>query len=116
MKERRLRFGAFELRVREAVWPWERMRGLLGVASLPDHEGLLLPRCRHVHTVGMRMALDLVFLAADLRILAIQAHVPPGRWCCAGPRDTWATLELAAGVAERLGLRPGALDKRPSNA
>jgi uncharacterized membrane protein (UPF0127 family) len=55
---------------------------LLGLALLDRErggEGLLIPNCRSVHTVGMRFAIDLVFLAADGRVIELRREVPPGR-------------------------------------
>lgn len=68
---------------------------LLGLAGLPRRRagtGLLLPGCRSVHTFGMRFELDLVFLDAEGRALAIFTRVPPRRlvW----RRDAAAVLEL----------------------
>jgi uncharacterized membrane protein (UPF0127 family) len=55
---------------------------LLGLAWLEPEEagsGLLLPRCRSVHTFGMRFALDVAFLDSDWRPIRIVRAVPPGR-------------------------------------
>lgn len=73
---------------------------LLGLAGLDLDEagpGLLIPRCRSVHTFGMRFALDLVFLDGAGRPLAAHAAVPPRR--LVGCRGAAAVLELpAAGI------------------
>ena len=68
---------------------------LLGLALL-DREsagsGLLIPRCRSVHTVGMRFPLDLVFLDGGDRVIELHRRVPPGRFIrCAA---AMAVLEL----------------------
>jgi uncharacterized membrane protein (UPF0127 family) len=55
---------------------------LLGLALLrPERagEGLLIPRCRSVHTFGMRFALDLTFLDAAGREIAVRRAVPRRR-------------------------------------
>lgn len=69
---------------------------LLGLAHLDRAEagpGLLIPRCRSVHTVGMRFALDLVFLDGCLAPIEVRRAVPPRRvaWARAA-----AVLELPA--------------------
>jgi uncharacterized membrane protein (UPF0127 family) len=54
----------------------------LGLALLPRElagPGLLVPRCRSVHTFGMRFRLDLLFLDADEGVLEIRRDVPPAR-------------------------------------
>jgi uncharacterized protein len=68
---------------------------LLGLAFLtPERagEGLLIPRCRSVHTVGMLFELDLVFLDADGGVVELHRRVPPRRLIrCPG---AMAVLEL----------------------
>ena len=68
---------------------------LLGLALLAPERagpGLLIPRCRSVHTVGMRFRLDLVFLDERRRVVEVRRDVPPGRFVrCPG---AMAVLEL----------------------
>jgi uncharacterized protein len=55
---------------------------LLGLAFLSREsagEGLLIPRCRSVHTIGMLFELDLVFLDSDGRVVELRRGVPPRR-------------------------------------
>jgi uncharacterized membrane protein (UPF0127 family) len=54
---------------------------LLGLALLDRHrapEGLLIPRCRSVHTFGMRFPLDLLFLGPESEPLIAVREVGPG--------------------------------------
>ena len=55
------------LRVATASSYLPRLRGLTGLAGLDHDEGLEIPRCRSVHTIGMRFPLDLVWLDEDGR-------------------------------------------------
>jgi uncharacterized membrane protein (UPF0127 family) len=87
-----------------------RLRGLARLepgAVVP----LVFPRCRSLHTFGMRAPLDVVWLAgeAEWEVVAVESAVPPGRIVRA-PRRTGrpAALELPAGDAEGAGLAPGA--------
>lgn len=76
----------------------DRRARLLGLAGLGEGEartGLLIPRCSHVHTFGMRFALDLVFLDAAGRPLLVNRGVPPRRF--AGLCGAAAVLELPRG-------------------
>jgi uncharacterized membrane protein (UPF0127 family) len=55
---------------------------LLGLAFLSREragEGLLIPSCRSVHTLGMLFELDLVFLDANGRVVELRRGVPPRR-------------------------------------
>jgi uncharacterized membrane protein (UPF0127 family) len=74
-----------------------RRSRLLGLALLAREragEGLLLPRCRSVHTFGMRFPLDLIFLDAGGRVIELRRSMPPGR--VARNPDADAVLELPA--------------------
>ena len=82
-----------------AASPLRRMRGLLGRATLPAGEGVLLRPARSVHTFFMRFPIDVVFVDSQLAVLRIAAALPP--WRTAGERSACSVLELAAGECER---------------
>jgi uncharacterized membrane protein (UPF0127 family) len=74
---------------------------LLGLSLLEREQagpGLLIPRCAGVHTFGMRFALDVFFLDAAGRPLAVRRGVPPRR--VVGHRGAAAVLELPAAGGE----------------
>jgi uncharacterized membrane protein (UPF0127 family) len=78
-----------------------RRRGLarLDRQALPDGHGLLFERCRSVHTIGMRFALDLVWLDGDGGLVRVDRAVGPRRLrTCLRAR---AVVETAAGDGER---------------
>ena len=57
-----------------------RLLGLAFLAWERAGPGLLIPRCRSVHTLGMRFPLDLVFLDASGAEVRRVDGVPPGRF------------------------------------
>jgi hypothetical protein len=74
---------------------------LLGLALLrPERAGagLLIPRCRSVHTFGMRFPIDLVFLDRSMRPISIRPAVGPGR--IVRDRRARAVVELPAEATE----------------
>jgi len=79
------------LRVVPAVSFGARLRGLALRREPPPGVALLIPRCRSVHTFGMRFALDLVWLDGDRRVVRIDRAVPPRRV---------VSCRAAAGVVE----------------
>jgi len=84
---------------------WEATRGLLFRPALAAGSGLLIPRCRAVHTALMRMAIDAVFLDADGAVCKLAEALRPWRMAfAAAGRDV---LELPAGAAREAGLLPG---------
>jgi len=87
-----------------------RLVGLAGRRSLPRGRALVFPRCRSVHTFGMRFALDLVWLAGE-KPVRIDRGVRPGRVRSCRAAD--AVVEANAGeagavVAELKRARPPA--------
>ena len=82
-----------ELGTRVARGFRERLIGLSWSRS-PRAAALLLPRCRSVHTFGMRFALDLFWLDASGDIVRVDRGVPPWRVVrCRGAR---AVVEVPA--------------------
>lgn len=97
-----------------------RLTGLALLREAP-REALLIPRCRSVHTWGMRFALDVAFVALEdggLRVVSVHSAVEPRRFASARGNRAAGVLELPAGDAARLGLWPGRrlilLARRPS--
>lgn len=83
-----------------------RCRGLLSRSAILKEEGLLLIPGGTIHTLGMRFAIDVVFLNRQMRILGLAEHVRPWRIRVA-PRGTRRVLELAAGQIAAHRLKPG---------
>jgi uncharacterized membrane protein (UPF0127 family) len=54
-----------------------RLIGLIGRRSLGAGVALEIPRCRSVHTFGMRFPLDLVWLDGSRRVVRVDRAVPP---------------------------------------
>ena len=88
-----------------------RRRGLAGLdaGALPAGHGLWFERCRSVHTVGMRFALDLVWLDGDGSVVRLDRGVGPRRVrTCLRARSV---IEVAAGDGERFGA--ASLERHP---
>ena len=80
-----------------------RSRGLLGRDGVAT--GLVLKPASSVHTFGMRFAIDVAYVAADGRVLAVTT-MPPQRMGLPRPRSRWI-LETEAGRMSGWGVRPG---------
>ena len=83
----------------------QRLAGWLGRRHLPLHAGLCLAPCRAIHTFGMRVAIDVVFIDRRLRVVRCVARLTP--WRMVACAHAFAVIELAAGGAARAGLAPG---------
>ena len=71
----------------------ERLVGLAWARS-PRAAALLLPRCRSVHTFGMRFRLDLYWLDARGEVVRVDHGVPP--WRVVGCRAARCVIEVPA--------------------
>ena len=93
-------------RLRAADTHWSRLKGLLGTSSLEPGDGLWLKPCRQVHMIGMRYAVDLVFLDDSNRAVRTIGGLAPGEL---SPRVAGASsvLELPLGTLARTGLTAG---------
>lgn len=71
----------------------ERLVGLAWTRT-PRAAALLLPRCRSVHTFGMRFPLDLFWLGADGQVVRVDRGVRP--WRIVRCRQARAVVEVPA--------------------
>ena len=104
--------GARRFRVEVAATPREQQIGMMFRTRMARGTGMLFP-----FTVPQRLSfwmentvlpLDLVFIAADARILSIAADAKPySRDFIPSQGIAAAVLEIGAGEAIRLGLQPG---------
>src|SRR5436190_24266638 len=93
-------------RVEVAVTARQRARGLLGKSALAPGCAMWLSPGRSIHTIGMRFAIDVVFLDRDWRVVTIREAVVPFRLAWGGWRAR-GVLEFAAGEVARLKIAPG---------
>ncbi len=96
LPRRELRDG---LVVIEASTRRSRRRGLARLDALEPGHAMLFARCRSIHTVGMRFALDLVWLGRDGTTVRVDRGVGPRRLkTCLRAR---AVVECNADEADR---------------
>ena len=81
-----------------------RRRGLLGRDRL-DNTAMVIAPCSAIHMFFMRFALDVIFVNRQGGVLKVCQHVRP--WRIAFAWRAFAAIEVAAGEAERAGIRPG---------
>ena len=93
------------LRVAEARTRAERLAGLARLDAIGPDEALHIPRCRSVHTFGMRFALDLVWLDRDGAVVRVDPAVAPRRVrTCLRARSVVETPAGRAGAFLAAGL------------
>lgn len=61
---------------------WSRLRGLVGVApgDFRNGRGIWIVPCHGVHTLGMRFALDVVYLDRALTVIHVERELHPWRF------------------------------------
>lgn len=86
-------------RVQVAGHSAARRKGLRGRDGLEAGAGLWIAPCEAIHTFGMRMPIDAIFLDRKYQVKKLRANLAPGRifFCLAAE----SVLELEAGTLER---------------
>ncbi len=83
-----------------------RLIGLYAHRQLQFGDGAWLIPCNSIQTIGMKRAIDVIFLDAAAKVVRILENVGPGRilWPVRGARSV---LELPAGVVSSSETRVG---------
>ncbi|MGE0152897.1 MAG: DUF192 domain-containing protein [Reyranellaceae bacterium] len=104
--------GEVKFRVELAATPAQQQRGLMFREKLEPYTGMLFdfgtPRIVSMWMMNTLIPLDMVFIAADGRIVNIAANTTPmstATILSAGPAK--GVLEIAGGTARLLGIKPG---------
>lgn len=84
---------------------WRKTVGLMGRKGLGPDDGLMIPRCRAVHTFFMRFSIGLVFVDERNAVVSVRKSVGP--WRLAFERRAAAVIECAADAPWLAELRPG---------
>jgi hypothetical protein len=82
-----------------------RKKGLLGRDGLAAGTGLVIAPTNAVHTFFMRFSIDIVFVSRAGDVVKVSPAVPA--WRMAAAFRGYAVVELGAGEAARVGIRPG---------
>jgi uncharacterized protein len=82
------------------------MVGLLGRSSMSDEEAMWFDGCSQIHTLGMRMPIDVLFLDEAATVIRLVAAAQP--WCpWIGAARARSVVELAGGACARVGIEAG---------
>ncbi|MBC5815931.1 MAG: DUF192 domain-containing protein [Candidatus Eremiobacteraeota bacterium] len=66
-------------RLKVAQTPWQRIVGFLDSKTIEEDQAIWFDRCANVHTLGMRARIDIIFLDAGQRVLALERNVAANR-------------------------------------
>lgn len=92
-----------KLRIKMADTYFSRLIGLIGKKQMDKNEGLLLKKCKSIHTIGMRYNLDLVFMDKTGKVLKCVEGIKPFR--AASAKGAYYALELNQGVIQIQGIK-----------
>jgi uncharacterized membrane protein (UPF0127 family) len=84
----------------------QRAVGLLARSSVQHDEGVWLTSCRSIHTLGMRCAIDVVFVDREGCVLRICRNVRPNRFALSC-RAAKAVVELGGGALDQIDVELG---------
>lgn len=92
--------------------PGLRQKGLMFRKEMATDEGMLFdfgaPRPVHMWMKNTYISLDMIFIRADGTVIAIGANTEPLSEAVVGVEEpVKGVLEVVAGTAARLGLKPG---------
>jgi uncharacterized membrane protein (UPF0127 family) len=93
-------------RVDRATTFFDRLIGLLARSHVRRDEGLWIDRCSAIHTIGMRVHIDVIFLDKSGRVLKTVAAVAPSCFAIAC-KHAATVVELGAGALADYDLLPG---------
>jgi uncharacterized membrane protein (UPF0127 family) len=83
----------------------QRREGLLAIDQLEDGGGLWIAPCEAIHTFGMKLPIDVVFLDRDLHVTKLVPLLGPNRLSFS--ISAHSVLELKAGAIERSAIGVG---------
>lgn len=94
-------------RLRVARGLVERGKGLMFRNEVPEScgAGFLFPRCRDLHSFGMRFSLDVVWFDDEGNILEVRRGIRPGK-VIKGPKGARHVFEVKAGELPDLSEAP----------
>jgi hypothetical protein len=84
----------------------QRAVGLLARASVEPDEGVWITPCSAIHTLGMRVTIDVIFVDAEGTVLDVVGNVRPNRLLVTR-RGARAVVELGSGALDVHDLLPG---------
>lgn len=103
--------GAHPFRVEVADSPQERAKGLMFRRSMPQDQGMLFDFHDEVPVMmwmkNTYIPLDMVFVSRAGVVTSIAAETTPMSEAVIDGGQAYAVIELNAGVAKQIGLKPG---------
>lgn len=79
---------------------YSRLKGLLGKKLMPEGEGLIIYPCTMVHSIGMKINIDVLFMSAKNEIVYIIEGMTPNH-VSPHVKNASYVLELPAGQVAR---------------
>ncbi len=85
-----------------------RLCGMIGRRFVSGElDAMVFPRCNCVHSIGMTVALDLLFLDVESTVTGMKENYPPWALFPCGCRKAAVTIELPAGTLRRTHTKIG---------
>ena len=75
---------------------WQRFVGMMFRKNLPAQFAIWIIPCKSIHTMWMRVSIDVFFINKDGEVISIRENIKPWRFVIA-PKGTHSVLETVAG-------------------
>jgi uncharacterized membrane protein (UPF0127 family) len=94
-----------QLKVIEFNTFFKRLRGLMGKRTLPSETWFLLTPCNSIHTFGMKVSIDCLFISKEGIVIGLHERIAPRR--IQTEKKAFATLEAAIGTLQNQKIKIG---------
>lgn len=85
---------------------WTRLRGLIGVRTLPEGEGIVIDPCHGVHCMFMSIPIDVIYVNKQHQVVALDRAMKP--WAIGKIyRDSRYVVEVPVGTIDRTKTKVG---------
>jgi uncharacterized protein len=110
--------GPHAFRIELADTPAERAKGLMFRRAMPENQGMLFDFHDEVPVMmwmkNTYIPLDMVFVSRDGAVTGVSPNAVPMSEQTISGGVAYAVIELNAGVAEKIGLKPGDRVRHPA--
>jgi uncharacterized membrane protein (UPF0127 family) len=76
-----------------------RLKGLLGQKDFGEYDGLVIRRCKAIHTIGMKFFIDVIFYDRNFKVSEIYEKLKSNKIVFA--KSSYGVIELPAGIINK---------------
>lgn len=85
---------------------FKRLKGLMLKKNFFDGDGLILYPCKQIHTFGMRINIDVIYIDKDMKVVDIEKSVKKNKFGKRRPKSYYV-VELPEGTLVKYEVKIG---------